>query len=151
MFCKVKATLNNRPITTVSSDPRDLNPLTPNHVLLIRSTGNMPMSVQDENPLKKRWRQVEYLTNIFWKRWTTEYITHLQLRTKWKKDSENLKIGDVVLFRDSSVPRNEWLLGRVIKTLKGKDGKVRNVGLQTKDGRQLRPVANLCLLEAVQD
>ncbi len=109
------------------------------------------MSVQDENPLKKRWRQVEYLTNIFWKRWTTEYITHLQLRTKWKKDSENLKIGDVVLFRDSSVPRNEWLLGRVIKTLKGKDGKVRNVGLQTKDGRQLRPVANLCLLEAVQD
>jgi len=37
--CEVESsTLNSRPITVISEDPSDAKPLTPNHLLLMRST-----------------------------------------------------------------------------------------------------------------
>ena len=37
LMCKVEAIVNGRPLTKLSNDPRDLEPLTPNHLLLLRS------------------------------------------------------------------------------------------------------------------
>ena len=42
LMCEVESILNGRPITTISSDPRDQEPLTPNHLLLLRSEPSMP-------------------------------------------------------------------------------------------------------------
>ena len=36
LFCEVESIVNSRPLTKVSSDSRDLEPLTPNHLLLLR-------------------------------------------------------------------------------------------------------------------
>ena len=35
LMCEVESILNNRPITVGSEDSRDLEPLTPNHLLLL--------------------------------------------------------------------------------------------------------------------
>lgn len=35
LMCEVESMVNERPITKVSDDPRDLNSLTPNHLLLL--------------------------------------------------------------------------------------------------------------------
>jgi len=35
VICEAKATVNSRPMTPVSDNPKDMNPLTPNHLLLL--------------------------------------------------------------------------------------------------------------------
>ena len=42
LMCEVESILNSRPISTVSSDPYDLEPLTPNHLLLLKSEVPLP-------------------------------------------------------------------------------------------------------------
>ena len=42
LMCEVEAIINGRPITKVSDDPRDAEPLTPNHLLLLRTGPKVP-------------------------------------------------------------------------------------------------------------
>ena len=85
LMCEVEAILNGRPLTKVSDDPYDLNALIPNHLLLLRSTASFPPGIfsSANNYSRRRWKQVQYMTDIFWKRWTREYLPSLQVRQKW--------------------------------------------------------------------
>ena len=42
---EVEAIMNARPLTSLSLDPRDGEPLTPNHLLLMRGTSDIPPGV----------------------------------------------------------------------------------------------------------
>jgi hypothetical protein len=151
LLCIAESIVNNRPITTVSTDPRDLEPLTPNHLLLLRPVTS-PRGLFEESDVhsKKKWRQVQFLADQFWRRWSREYITQLQLRPKWVESKRNIEAGDIVLIADKNVPRNEWMLGRVMDTYQGADGEVRSVKLKTKRSELVRPVNKVCLLESVK-
>ena len=76
LMCEVEKKMNSRPITVVSSDPNDLEPLTPNHLLLLKSEVPLPPGLFRKEDLLscRRWRQVQYLADIFWKRWSKEYL-----------------------------------------------------------------------------
>ncbi|XP_037631889.1 uncharacterized protein LOC119491753 [Sebastes umbrosus] len=102
LLCEVEAIINSRPITRVSNDPDDLEALTPNHILLLKRQPVLPPGVFQKEDLyvKRRWKQVQYLSDIFWKRWTKEYLPLLQERQKWLVPRRNLKPGDVVLIVD---------------------------------------------------
>ena len=60
LMCEVESIVNGRPITKVSDDPRDLNALTPNHLLLLRAGAAMPPGVfsKEDNYTCRRLRQV---------------------------------------------------------------------------------------------
>ena len=107
LFCEVEAILNGRPITTVSDDVNDLKVLAPNDLLLLRNGQSFPPGtfVKTDNYVKRRWRQVQNLANLFWHRWTKEYLPILQQRAKWNKTERNLQVGDIVLIVDNT-PRN---------------------------------------------
>ena len=96
---------------------------------------------------RNQWRRAQFLADCFRKRWIREYIPTLQQRQKWIREKDNLKIGDVVLVVDNNSPRGRWLLGRVIKTFPGRDGKVRVAEIKTKNSTLTRPISKLCLLE----
>ena len=68
----------------MSNEPYDLEPLTPNHLLLLKPNGLLPPGVFDKRDLyfRKQWRQVQYLANVFWSRWIKEYLPTLQHRQK---------------------------------------------------------------------
>ena len=91
--------LNDRPLTSVSEDPEDLEPLTPNHILLLRSNAGLPPGVfsAEDCYAVRRWRQAQYLANIFWRRWINEYMLTLQERQKRMTKRRNLAVGDLVL------------------------------------------------------
>lgn len=148
LFCEVEAILNNRPITTASSDPFDLEPLTPNHILLLNTQPVLPPGEFSRTDLytRRRWKQVQYLADLFWRRWTQEYLTLMQERQKWSKVRENLKVGDVVVIVDPTSPRSSWPLARILETKPDSNGLVRSVKLKTKTGVVERPITKLCLL-----
>ena len=76
LMCEVEAILNNRPLTKFSHDSNDLQALTPNHLLLLRTGPSFPpgMFSREDQYSNKRWKQVQYLSDVFWKRWTREYL-----------------------------------------------------------------------------
>ena len=41
-MCEVESTLNERPLTEMTSDPTDTEALTPNHVLLLNASVTFP-------------------------------------------------------------------------------------------------------------
>ena len=145
LFCEIEAIINSRPITTVSTDANDLEALTPNHLLLMNKKPNLPPTLTDpkDQYARRRWRQVQYLADIFWRRWTKEYLPLLQERQKWNRQRENLKVGDIVLLVDNTAPRNNWIMGRVVETQPDRYGRVRSVQLKTNTGVYTRPVCKL--------
>ncbi|XP_077974481.1 uncharacterized protein LOC120338155 [Styela clava] len=134
----------------VSSDVNDLTPLSPNSSLLLKQEPVLPPGLFEQKDVysRKRWKQVQYLADIFWQRWRKEYLPLLQQRKKWNKPQRNMSEDDIVLIVDHNLPRNTWLLGRVIKTFPGKEGLVRSVSVQTQYSVLQRPVTKLILLHA---
>lgn len=148
VFCEVEAILNSRPISRVSGYPQDLEALTPNHILLLRTNPVLPPGVfsRSDQYHKKRWRQVQYVAELFWKRWLQEYLPLIQTRQKWSRQRRNFIPGDVVLMADSTAPRSSWQLGRILEARPDARGLVRIVKLQTKTSVLERPVSKVCLL-----
>ena len=145
---EVEKILNDRPITPVSSDPRDLDALTPSHILLLRRNPCSPPDVFNKSDqFKARWKLVHLLANEFWQRWTKEYLPTLQERQKWLRQQPNFEVGDLVLMADKNTPRGQWPKAFVEQTFPDSEGIVRQVVVRTADGVYRRDVRKLCMLE----
>ena len=143
---------NNRPVTKVSDDKNDEEPLTPSHMLSLGCTGTLPPVIgASGDQYRRRWKFIQHLVDKFWRRWTREYLPSIQHRRKWVADSPNAHVGDLGLIMDELTNRNQWAMGRIVSLNLGRDGKGRSCELQTQKGRCVRPVAKLCLLEAARD
>ncbi|XP_068739665.1 uncharacterized protein [Montipora capricornis] len=149
VFAEVTSILNSRPICPSSDDPNDLEPLTPNHLILQRRNLFVPPGVFAKEDLysRKQWRHAQFIADCFWSRWIREYVPTLQQRHKWLLSKRNLAVNDLVLVVDNTVPRSRWLLGRVTRVFPGEDLCVRTAEVKTKSSRLVRPVTKLCLLE----
>ena len=149
LFTEVEAMMNSRPLTAVSDDPKDLQPLTPNHLLVQRRVMALPpgLFVKEDNYSRRRWRQSQFLANQYWKRWMKEYIPTLQERQKWHRATRDVAVNDLVLLAEDNVPRGKWPMARVVSVFLGRDGRVRSVELKTATSVLTRPVVKLCMLE----
>ena len=145
--------INSRPLTYVSVDPEDPEPLTPNHFLIGTSNPTRPLDHPEmrDPPLRKRLVYSQMLADLFWRRWMDEYVPFLIERRKWLKDRRNVKEGDIVLVVDRNTPRGEWPVGRILRPNPSPDGRVRTTLVKTRSGEYLRPVAKLCLLEETEE
>ena len=148
LFCCVESIVNGRPITKLSDDPKDPLPLTPNHLLLLRASPSLPPGAfVKQDVYRRRWRQVQYLSDVFWARWLKEYLPALQQRQKWLHPKGNFQVGDLVLILHENMPRNLWPLGLVTRIFPRADGHVRTVQVKTQSGMYDRSADKLCLLE----
>jgi hypothetical protein len=92
--------INSRPLTCVSDDVRDPQPISPNDLLQQRTSTVYPADqfLTTDIYARRRWRQVAYIATVFWARWKNEYFAALQARYKWCQVARNLRVNDIVLL-----------------------------------------------------
>ena len=150
IMCEAEFIINSRPLTTVSDDSQDPEPLTPNHLLIMKhEITQTPGEFVKQDIYRSKWKNVQYLLEVFWKRWTSEYLNILQQRSKWNEERPNIRKDDIVLIVDDC-HRGQWKIARVVEVYPGKDGLVRSAKVKSSDTTLLRPITKLCLLELSQ-
>ena len=148
MAAQVESCLNSRPLTTTTSHSTDgIMILTPGHFLIGRELRAYPETViSSDIPLHKRWILCQAIVNHFWRRWSAEYLQHLQKSYKCQTRKPNLQLGDFVVITEDSAFTNHWPLGKIIQVFPGKDGLVRAVDVQTATTILRRPTAKQALI-----
>jgi hypothetical protein len=148
LMTQIECCLNSRPLTPVSSDPNDLEALTPGHFLIGTSMKSIPDPDLSSLSIGRldRWQLIQRLQQQFWSRWMNEFLTRLQQRPKWAQQKPEVTINDLVIIKDERLPPLKWKLARVIDLHPGPDGITRVVTLRTAEGTLKRPIAKLCLL-----
>ncbi|XP_055714251.1 uncharacterized protein LOC129808498 [Phlebotomus papatasi] len=145
LLSQVEATLNSRPLTQLSDNPTDPQPLTPGHFLTMAPLNQLPDP--DVTHLKistlNRWQLCQKVYQDFVKRWKRDYLHTLQQRLKWTETKKNLKEGDIVLLSEESLGDPKWTMGRVVDVYRGNDGCVRTVKVLTIRGEFLRSITKL--------
>lgn len=148
LLVQVESVLNSRPLSPLSSDPDDLVPLTPAHFLVGKSLTSVPeydVSTIPQNRLSL-YQHIQYMKLHFWKRWSKEFVSELQTRTKWKTNQSNLKENTLVVIKEDNLSPAHWKLGRIIQTHPGKDGVPRVATIKTASGEIKRGFQKICPL-----
>ena len=158
VITEVECISNDRPLTYVSSDPLDEDPLSPSHLLYGRTIVALPYpsnvrdssgSTKDLNhySANKRYNAQSQCIQHFWSRWRKEYLTSLrEYQRNSGHNEQNIQEGEIVQIHDEN-PRILWKLAKIEKLVPGNDGLVRSVVLRTKTGVTTRPVSKLYPLE----
>lgn len=136
LLCRIEAALNSRPLTPLSSDPTDVNALTPAH-FLVGSSLLLPPEPDCMNIPHNRLRRFKLMqaqSQLFWKRWSSEYLPQCQRRGKWTRVTRNISEGDLAILKNDCTPPLQWNLMRVTKNHPGNDGIVRAVTVRNSLG-----------------
>ena len=148
VLTECEAMLNNRPLTYISNDPNDMEPLTPANFLYNQCTTLILRHdlESQHTSLKKRWLHCQNVVSRIWQRWQKEYLPTLQQRSKWNEKKRNILQEDIVLVMDAKQPRGQWLLGRIVGVNGDDKGIVRSAEVKTMHGVHRRPITKLILL-----
>ena len=121
--------LNERPIGILPSSDSIMNILTPNALLLGRTTADNPGGYGPLSSLFSRLTLVRTVEKQFWDNWTQFYAPTLVRQTKWKQPKRDMQLGDVVLVLDPVVStfKSKYRIAQVDQVHPCQDGKVRRV------------------------
>ncbi|XP_062538467.1 uncharacterized protein LOC134206756 [Armigeres subalbatus] len=149
VIAEAESIVNSRPLTSIPLESPSQEALTPNHFILLSSNGVIQPRTTLAEPTRvtrTNWNMARQLMDQFWRRWMNEYLPTLANRTKWFGETKNLEKNDLVLIVNEG-QRNGWLRGRVITTIPGRDGRIRQAWVQTTEGVFRRPVSKLAVLQ----
>ncbi|XP_060554088.1 uncharacterized protein LOC132715131 [Ruditapes philippinarum] len=154
---EIECIMNDRPLTYVTSDIGDPDPLTPPHLLYGRRITSLPYNGNTPEPqnvtmsdVTKRARLQAQLISHYRLRWRHEYLTSLrQYHKTTGNNTQTVQVGDVVQIYDES-PRTQWKLGVIQQLIYGNDGLTRAAILRTSNGLVTsRPIVKLYPLEII--
>lgn len=148
LVTSIEACLNSRPLCALSDDPEDREALTPGHFLIGRAI-RLPAydhSYQNQSSGRHYFKAIQAQVQSFWQQWSEDYLQALTQLPKWRKEHENIRLGQLVLIKTENLPPTYWAMGRVIGIRKGSDGNVRAVSLKTQAGHLERSIHKLCVL-----
>lgn len=148
VLIQVEAILNSRPLIPMTNDPFDYEALSPGHFLIGRELTSVAEPFYDglKDGALSRYQLLQKRKQSFWRRWSNEYVTTLQKRSKWTNKPTLLRNGLLVILKEDNVPPQMWKLGRIVETHPGKDGVTRVVTVRTTSGTYRRPTTKIAVL-----
>ena len=140
LLAETSQLVNERPIGLKPNESVDSHYLSPNSLLLGRSSDRIAsgpfrpnvQEITDQNSFKSRFQLIQAITDQFWQTWTKLYFPSLIIHQKWHSERRNLQKDDICMIQDSNTLRGEWRLARVSCTYPDQNGRVRNVELMVK-------------------
>ena len=151
LITDIECMLNSRPLTAVSTDPNDLNALTPGHFL----KGSQINLIPDLNSKKtnclgnlKIFSKCRLQKNSFGKN-GNEITLPLYNLKKWLNDSNNFNRGDLVLVAEDNCQVLVCPPVRITKLFKGNDTRTRLVEVKTAKWVSSRPILRLKKLKKI--
>jgi len=148
-MAEVGAIINFRSLVPISFTDTSQEPLTSNHLLLLQGNPYLPPGLfsSEDYFSRRRWAQIQFLANQFWRRWMDELVPNLLQRQKWFEGKKNFQVNDVVLLVEDTQQRSKWVMGRILETNPDKQrGLVRAVLVKTPTNIVKRPITKLCLV-----
>ena len=140
----VEQAMNSRPFVPASSDPTDLNALSPNN---FRNCGEvLQPAVFAREPHhahhRRVYQQAQHYADATWTRWLLkEYVPTLNVRHKWTETTEPLAKGELVVWLvESHSPRGNYPLTRVCELHYDSKGVARTAKIMTKEAVLMHPV-----------
>ena len=158
VIVEIEAVISDRPLTFISSELGDVEPLTPAHLLHGRRITYLPHEMVDADEIvdpgygdsrsvRKREKLLALILQDFQKRWRQDYLTSLrEFHRTSGTTRQTVKKGDVVIIHDDST-RMTWKMAVVTDLVTGRDGLVRAAALRTANGTANRPITKLYPLE----
>jgi hypothetical protein len=145
--------VNSRPIEVLTEDPYSGTPLTPLHLLIGRSSIEVPHVRFDENAsVPKRLQFIEELKSDFWEKWIAMVFGERVHQDRWRKLKRDPMVGDVVLMKEETAASLRYHRGRISAVRPGADGHARSVEVTYKNPTEAvfrkswRPIQKLVLL-----
>lgn len=155
LVVEVEATLHDRPLTFISDDPRDPEPLTPLYLLYGTMVPYRKVTEEDlqypdykdsDNQICRNSKGLFLLLTHFQVWWKHEYLTSLKDFHKTSKTNKQvIKKSNVIVH--NKTPRLCWKLAMIKDLVEGNDGLVRSALIRTTNGRTSRLIVKLYPLE----
>jgi hypothetical protein len=149
ILAHIGACLNSRRLSPLSSDPCNLNAITPGHFLVggsLTYLSDQDVSIILANRLR-HWQLVTQLTQRVWQRWSRKYLGQLQRRTRWSSNmGPEVKKGMLILIKEPNLASANWHLARIMELHSSMDKVTRTVSVQTQKDHCQHAVRNLCPL-----
>ncbi|XP_049284746.1 uncharacterized protein LOC125764477 [Anopheles funestus] len=113
----------------------------------LTSDGAKPEAFLDDSPaaVKASWCAAQHNAQLFWKKWTEDYLPTLTRRTKRFEPVEPIAVGDKVWIIDGNLPRSCYPKGRVIAIVRARVGQDRHTTVQTNSGTIERPATKIAV------
>ena len=167
--------VNSRPLTHVSENVSDIEVkvLTPQNFLSCGHAENLPILPENDpndpdyspefsnhSNLLANWKTGQFYLNRFWELWVDHYLKGLRERhcsDRFPKVKSQVfrapTVGEVVIVKETNMPRNFWKLARVISLNVSKDNLVRSAVIKVAGSSNLltRPITALYPLELTEN
>ena len=119
LLAKITYTVNSRPLGLATVSPTSqqedtMMPLTPNHMLLARSSNiSPPMEYLPDDRFCTRLAYVAQVEKEWWERWIKVVLPTLFSYKKWKVKKDNMKVGELVMLRYHKQFKDDYCLAKV--------------------------------------
>ena len=143
--------INCRPLTKSPSDD-GLPPLRPIDLMVgaldPRKNCAPPATSSPRDELRRGHRFTKRIAELWWDRWLKTYVSELQQRKKWRQETRDFQVGDLVILCHEDPPRFlEYPYGVLTSVIKGTDGHVRSVVARMSDGKlKQRDIGKIALV-----
>ena len=104
---EVAELVNSRPIGCHPTDPDEGVYLSPNDLLLGRSTSRAPRGpFLESSGSKRRYECIQRIIDGFWKKWNQDFFPSILVSQKWAVEKRNLQVGDIVAIQNNEAKKD---------------------------------------------